>query len=69
MDPNMNLILQRRAAGAIMRIIDGADGETGEIPVSEVRNIIDEAYKLAGFVMAMDDWLSGGGPPPKDWKK
>lgn len=55
MDPNANLLEQRRIAARLLR---GADSHT-----------MDDAARLAELVAAMDEWLVAGGVLPEAWSR
>lgn len=55
MDPNSNLDQQLNLAAAILD--ENADVEVRILNVME----------LAELVLALDEWIAGGGAPPKRW--
>ena len=60
MDPNANWEEQLRLAQAIL---DG-DGEQ-----REGEGLSQDADRLAELVLALNDWIRGGGFPPAAWSK
>src|SRR5262245_56929870 len=56
MDPNANLIEQKRCADAILRAVD-----TDTI-------LVGDAIRLAELVLALDEWLQRGGFLPTAWQ-
>ena len=58
MDPEANLREQKMLAQRLLK--ERARGGLSSF---------DDVARLAELVLAMDEWLSSGGFPPKAWKK
>lgn len=58
MDPNMNLSDQLRLADSLV-----SQFENGK------KMDADDAYDLAVLVIALNEWITGGGFLPTRWKK
>lgn len=68
MDPDANLQEQRALATRIGARSDGGmhDGRTGDL-----RHDVDQmhdALRLAELVLALDEWIAGGGFLPATWR-
>lgn len=71
MDPNANLERQLEDAREIVRVADdpavGWDWESTDRDYLE--QVARAAHQLAAHVLALHDWLSGGGFLPDAWSK
>lgn len=56
MDPNANLEEMLKLA---KRLLEEED----------TRSIVHDSNRLSELVLAMDEWMSRGGFPPKKWEK
>jgi hypothetical protein len=61
MDPNVNLVEQRRLAARIIAAFDSKGGKGGPDR--------DSVSRLAELVEALDGWLSKGGALPAAWRR
>lgn len=68
MDPNANLIEQRRVIAEIMAIRDACDDD-GAFSEDQELELVDLACRLADLNEALDGWLSLGGFLPKLWDR
>ena len=59
MDPDANLDEQKRLAKELL--VKDADCRCGNIDP-------EKAERLAELVLALDEWITKGGFPPKAWK-
>ncbi len=58
MDPNVNLLEQRRLSNELLNgIVDGV--ATGKLMI--------KAERLAELVLALDTWITNGGFKPREW--
>ncbi len=68
MDPNENLSLQRHLIVGIMAIYD-ACADDGTFTAGQSIDLAMLGYHLAELSRALDEWITGGGFLPTEWRK
>lgn len=65
MDPDANLEEQRRLAARLMERIERPSPMTDRARESDW----DDVLRLTELVIALDNWIAGGGFLPRAWQK
>jgi len=68
MDPDANLIEQRRITEHVMSVWD-ACADDGTFTAEQQNDLIHSAYRLAELVQALDHWIVTGGFYPRAWTR
>ena len=68
MDPDANLIEQRRIAARILTLQDSAD-DAGVLTLQAQTELVQLSERAAELITGLDQWLSAGGFLPAPWQK
>lgn len=65
MDPNETLRMLREAVTTLQNILDDTDGNVDEQGLQEIQEL---AFDMARDFESLDNWMSGKGFAPDDWR-
>lgn len=69
MDPDSNLAEQLAIVARINAARDGAAEDTGSLDRATELDVMDDAFRLAELVEALNTWICRGGALPLGWVK